>query len=92
MSMDKLRTQMLRRKPLTEVDEDTPPDERLTKSLGLWQLTAIGVGGIIGAGVFSLAGSVAHSVTGPAVLISFPIAGITGVSRRPPRRNGRRPR
>ncbi|AHK35106.1 amino acid permease [Rhodococcus opacus] len=80
MSMDKLRSQMLRRKPLTEVDEDTPPDERLTKSLGLWQLTAIGVGGIIGAGVFSLAGSVAHSVTGPAVLISFLIAGIASAA------------
>ncbi|BAH51575.1 amino acid permease [Rhodococcus opacus] len=80
MSMDKLRTQMLRRKPLTEVEDDTPADERLTKSLGLWQLTAIGVGGIIGAGVFSLAGSVAHSVTGPAVLISFLIAGIASAA------------
>ncbi|ANS31653.1 amino acid transporter [Rhodococcus opacus M213] len=80
MSMDQLRTQMLRRKPLTEVEEDTPPDERLTKSLGLWQLTAIGVGGIIGAGVFSLAGSVAHSVTGPAVLISFLIAGVASAA------------
>ncbi len=29
----------------------------LAKSLGLWQLTAIGVGGIIGVGIFSLAGS-----------------------------------
>ncbi|MFC0450440.1 amino acid permease [Rhodococcus jostii] len=80
MSMDKLRTQLLRRKPLTEVEDDTPADERLTKSLGLWQLTAIGVGGIIGAGVFSLAGSVAHSVTGPAVLISFLIAGIASAA------------
>ncbi len=32
---------------------------RLKRELGLWQLTAIGVGGIIGAGIFSLAGAVA---------------------------------
>ncbi|MDT2005094.1 hypothetical protein FXW78_10860 [Rhodococcus opacus] len=43
MSMDKLRSQLLRRKPLAEVEDDTPADERLTNSLGLWQLTAIGV-------------------------------------------------
>ncbi|RJO73608.1 amino acid permease [Nocardia panacis] len=77
MSLAELRGQMLRRKPIGLVeDEDTPPDERLSKHLGLWQLTAIGVGGIIGAGIFALAGSVAHKTTGPAVLISFLIAGV----------------
>ncbi|QLY28356.1 amino acid permease [Nocardia huaxiensis] len=76
MSFAELRGQMLRRKPLTEVETDTPADERLARHLGLWQLTAIGVGGIIGAGIFSLAGSVANKTTGPAVLISFLIAGV----------------
>ncbi|MFD6106122.1 amino acid permease, partial [Nocardia salmonicida] len=80
MSFAELRTQMLRRKPLIEVDDEIPGDERLAKSLGLWQLTAIGVGGIIGAGIFTLAGSVAHSVTGPAVLISFLIAGVASAA------------
>ncbi|WP_433602616.1 amino acid permease [Nocardia sp. CA-135953] len=77
MSLAELRSQMLRRKPLEQIEEETgPADEQLKRSLGLWQLTAIGVGGIIGAGIFALAGSVAHSVTGPAVLISFLIAGV----------------
>ncbi|QIS11755.1 amino acid permease [Nocardia arthritidis] len=77
MSIAELRGQMLRRKPIGQIeDDDTPADERLSKQLGLWQLTAIGVGGIIGAGIFTLAGSVAHKVTGPAVLISFLIAGV----------------
>ncbi|MCQ4119649.1 amino acid permease [Rhodococcus tibetensis] len=80
MSLVTLRTQLLRRKPLEEIEEETPVDEQLAKSLGLWQLTAIGVGGIIGAGVLSLAGSVAHSVTGPAVLISFLIAGVASAA------------
>jgi len=48
----------------------------LKRSLGLWQLTAIGLGAIIGAGIFTLAGSVAHTVAGPGVTISFVVAGI----------------
>lgn len=40
------------------------------------QLTAIGVGGIIGAGIFTLAGTVANETAGPAVLVSFLIAGL----------------
>jgi APA family basic amino acid/polyamine antiporter len=57
----------------------------LTKSLGLWQLTAIGVGGIIGVGIFSLAGLVAHGDAdnpgvGPAVLIAFLVAGVASAA------------
>src|SRR3712207_9314166 len=57
----------------------------LAKSLGLWELTAIGVGGIIGVGIFSLAGLVAHGDAdnpgvGPAVLISFLIAGLASAA------------
>ncbi|MVU82430.1 amino acid permease [Nocardia sp. ET3-3] len=76
MSLAELRGQILRRKPISDVVEDTPSDEQLSKHLGLWQLTAIGVGGIIGAGIFALAGSVANKTTGPSVLISFLIAGV----------------
>jgi APA family basic amino acid/polyamine antiporter len=57
----------------------------LAKSLGLWQLTAIGVGGIIGVGIFSLAGLVAHGDAdnpgvGPAVLFAFLIAGLASAA------------
>ncbi|MEV6554319.1 amino acid permease [Nocardia sp. NPDC051756] len=44
------------------------------KSMGLWQLVALSLGGLVGAGVFSLAGVVANEVAGPAVLVSFAIA------------------
>ncbi|MEU9991795.1 amino acid permease [Streptomyces sp. NPDC048045] len=68
---------ILRRKPIEHI-EDTEVAEgpRLDRSLGLWQLTAIGVGGIIGAGIFTLAGTVANGTAGPAVLVSFLIAGL----------------
>jgi APA family basic amino acid/polyamine antiporter len=76
---------IFRRKPIEEIEDK--PGAGLRKSLGLWQLTAIGVGGIIGAGIFSLAGSVAHgdpsagvAGVGPAVLISFLIAGIASAA------------
>ncbi len=71
---------VLRRKPVetietTEDGEAAATGGRLTRSLGLWQLTAIGVGGIIGAGIFTLAGTVANGTAGPSVVVSFLIAG-----------------
>ncbi|KJY30305.1 MULTISPECIES: amino acid permease [Streptomyces] len=70
-----------RRKPIEHIEEpEGAPSERLTRTLGLLQLTAIGVGGIIGAGIFTLAGTVANQVAGPAVLVSFLIAGIASAA------------
>ncbi|QUH06106.1 amino acid permease [Saccharopolyspora erythraea] len=54
---------------------ETESERRMVRVLGLPQLTMIGVGAIIGAGIFSLAGAVARDVAGPAVLVSFLIAG-----------------
>jgi APA family basic amino acid/polyamine antiporter len=72
--------QLLRRKPIDQIEEDGVGGTGLHRTLGLWQLTAIGVGGIIGAGIFSLAGAVANEKAGPAVLISFPIAGVASAA------------
>ncbi|WP_369221299.1 amino acid permease [Streptomyces sp. R39] len=68
---------ILRRKPIEHIEETkATAGPRLDRSLGLVQLTAIGVGGIIGAGIFTLAGTVANETAGPAVLVSFLIAGV----------------
>jgi APA family basic amino acid/polyamine antiporter len=78
---------IFRRLPVDEIDEieEESGTGRLTKSLGLWQLTAIGVGGIIGVGIFSLAGVVAHGDAdnpgvGPAVLFAFLVAGLASAA------------
>ncbi|MEV7008565.1 amino acid permease [Streptosporangium sp. NPDC051022] len=72
---------VLRRKPIEHIEEpEGGGSEQLTRVLGLWQLTAIGVGGIIGAGIFTLAGTVANGVAGPAVVISFLIAGVASAA------------
>ncbi|MER6950900.1 amino acid permease [Nonomuraea sp. NPDC000554] len=69
---------IFRRKPVEQIA--TEHEGELSRSLGLWQLTAIGIGGIIGAGIFALAGAVAHETAGPAVLVSFLIAGIASAA------------
>ncbi len=65
---------VFRRKPIEP--DDLSPGGGLERVLGLWQLTALGIGGIIGAGIFSLAGAVAQHTAGPGVLLSFLVAGI----------------
>src|SRR4051812_7845416 len=65
-------TGVFRRKPIEPVADDSG----LERSIGLWQLTAIGLGAIIGAGIFALAGPVAKTDAGPAVTVSFLIAGV----------------
>jgi basic amino acid/polyamine antiporter, APA family len=81
------RQSILRRMPIDQMDEIEKESGTgaLAKSLGLWQLTAIGVGGIIGVGIFSLAGLVAHGDAdnpgvGPAVLFAFLIAGLASAA------------
>ncbi|MBR8638366.1 amino acid permease [Streptomyces tuirus] len=72
---------ILRRKPIERIEEtEVGKGAQLERSLGLWQLTAIGVGGIIGAGIFTLAGTVANGTAGPAVLVSFLIAGVASAA------------
>jgi APA family basic amino acid/polyamine antiporter len=78
MSEAGLRAAFLRRKPIDDIESEG--DGGLERTLGLWQLTAIGIGGIIGAGIFSLAGAVANEKAGPAVVVSFLIAGVASAA------------
>lgn len=69
---------VFRRKPVEQIAAEH--EGELKRVLGLWQLTAIGIGGIIGAGIFALAGAVANQTAGPAVLVSFLIAGVASAA------------
>lgn len=65
-------------KSVEESIRDTDePGHRLRKNLSGLDLTVFGVGVIIGAGIFVLTGVVAQGQSGPAVAVSFVIAGIT---------------
>jgi len=48
----------------------------LTKCLSKWDLTLMGIGAIIGTGIFVLTGVAAATQAGPAVILSFVVAGI----------------
>lgn len=50
----------------------------LTRTLGLWGAVGVGVGAIIGTGIFVLVG-VASGLAGPAVVVSFVLAGFTAL-------------
>ncbi|BDB51726.1 APC family permease [Flavobacterium ammonificans] len=65
-------------KPISAFEADMKKST-LKRVLGKWSLTAIGVGAIIGGGIFVLTGTGAYYHAGPALAISFIIAGIACV-------------
>ena len=66
---------MMLRKTVAQVQRETETSE-LKRSLGPWNLVFLGIGCIIGAGIFVRTGSAAALHAGPAVLFAFVIAGI----------------
>ena len=48
----------------------------LSKTLGAWSITALGIGCIIGAGIFVLTGTAAANYAGPSIMLSFVVGGI----------------
>jgi APA family basic amino acid/polyamine antiporter len=68
-----LMKQLLRRKLPTDVVREK---HGLMKCLTAWDLTFLGVGAIIGTGIFVLTGVAAATQAGPAVVLSFVVAGI----------------
>jgi APA family basic amino acid/polyamine antiporter len=63
------------RKSVEQIQQETATSE-LKRTLGAWNLVFLGVGCIIGAGIFVRTGSAAALHAGPAVLLSFVVAGI----------------
>jgi APA family basic amino acid/polyamine antiporter len=66
---------IMMRKSVAQVQQETRTSE-LKRSLGPWNLVFLGIGCIIGAGIFVRTGNAAALHAGPAVLIGYAIAGI----------------
>lgn len=66
--------ELTRKKPLAAYQQDIIKSE-LKRTLGKWELTAIGVGAVIGGGIFVLTGVAANQYAGPALALSFILAG-----------------
>jgi basic amino acid/polyamine antiporter, APA family len=74
-----MASQLFARKSLSQLLEEMAGENRLRRVLGPIQLTSLGVGAIIGAGIFVATGAAAHNVAGPALMVSYVVAGITCV-------------
>ena len=67
---------LTRRKRLKQ-EEKT--NSELSKCLTTWDLTSLGIGATLGAGIYVVSGQVAASIAGPAVIVSFALAAITSI-------------
>jgi len=70
------RSQLFAVKPVEVLLAEMEGENRLRRVLGPVSLTALGVGAIIGAGIFVLTGLAAHDKAGPGLILSFVVAGI----------------
>src|SRR5216110_2979903 len=70
---------LFRRKSVTQLQTEALTDDRLKRALGATNLTALGIGAIIGTGIFVLTGTVAAQNAGPAVILSFVLAGVASI-------------
>jgi len=71
--------QLFATKSLNQLLSEEAGEGRLRRVLGPLQLTSLGVGAIIGTGIFILTGVAAHDRTGPALMLSFVLAGLACV-------------
>src|SRR5262249_33740634 len=70
-----MATRLFAKKPLSLLFEEMDGEHRLKRVLGPVQLTSLGVGAIIGAGIFVATGAAAHNTAGPALILSYVVAG-----------------
>ena len=67
---------LFRRKHAADLQAEAKSDQSLKRALGPVNLTALGIGAVIGAGIFVLTGQAAAKYAGPAIVISFVLAGL----------------
>ncbi len=68
---------LMTRKPVDQIIASADAGEHtLSKTLGAVSITAMGIGAIIGAGIFVLTGTAAAQYAGPAIMLSFVLGGV----------------
>src|SRR5437588_5724604 len=68
--------QLFARKSLEKLLAEMKGENRLRRALGPIGLTSLGVGAIIGAGIFVMTGRAAAADAGPAIVLSYVVAGL----------------
>lgn len=72
-----MANQLFAKKSLQVLLDEMAGEHGLRRVLGPVTLTALGVGAVIGAGIFVATGEAAHNTAGPALMVSYCVAGIT---------------
>jgi APA family basic amino acid/polyamine antiporter len=67
---------LFRRRSVADLQAEVLSDQGLKRALGPVNLTTLGIGAIIGAGIFVLTGKAAANYAGPAIVISFVLSGL----------------
>ncbi|MGM5629508.1 amino acid permease [Apibacter raozihei] len=67
---------LFKRKPIEHIIDETGSKSSLKRTLGATALIALGVGAVVGAGLFSVTGKAAGDYAGPGIMISFILAAI----------------
>ena len=75
-----MRGSLFARKPLALLQQEAGDERRLRRVLGPGSLTGLGVGGIIGTGIFVMLGMAAHGKAGPAITLSFVLAAVACIA------------
>src|SRR3979411_913220 len=72
-----MANQLFAKKSLKVLLDEMAGDNRLRRVLGPVTLTALGIGAVIGAGIFVATGEAANKTAGPALMMSYVMAGFT---------------
>lgn len=62
-------------KPVSDLMKETQGKRSLKRAIGPWELILLGIGAIVGTGIFVITGLAAAKMSGPALVISFVISG-----------------
>jgi APA family basic amino acid/polyamine antiporter len=69
--------QLFAKKSLKVLLDEMAGEHRLRRVLGPVTLTSLGIGAVIGAGIFVATGEAANTTAGPALMLSYAVAGVT---------------
>src|SRR5438874_2434080 len=70
------QNQLFAKKSLKVLLEEMAGEHRLRRVLGPVTLTSLGIGAVIGAGIFVATGEAARNTAGPALMVSYMVAGL----------------
>ncbi len=75
---DQVRS-LFRKKSIAELEQNISTTHALKRVLGTWELIFLGIGAVVGTGIFVITGIAAADYAGPGVVLSFVIAGTAAI-------------